>query len=66
MPDGKSNHALDAIATRRVICCEEMAGSCLGWLIYMNMLFISETASRRTTQALSKPSHSTPKASATG
>ena len=54
MPDGfKSNRALDAIATRRVICREGEPAHASGWLIRMNMLFTSETASRRTTQALS-------------
>jgi len=55
VPEGfKSNRALDAIATRRYLLQMRWPAHAAGWLIHMNMIFVSETASRRTTQALSK------------
>ena len=43
MPDGSSsNRALDAIATRRVICCEgDSLAHASGWLIYMNIYLLT-------------------------
>jgi hypothetical protein len=41
VPDGfKSNRGLDAIATRRVICCE-IDGQLMppSWLVYMNGIY---------------------------